>query len=258
MLLTCTTRPAGEKWEAQPDFHRPAGVAIFRLAVAGSGCFAPHATALLQAEELRRAQRYHRTVDYYRFLLGRAALRLVLGAYTGLPPASLHFELGATKKPLLREAPALHYNVSHAGDWVVLAVARSEVGIDVERLDPLFAFQDVLDHSCSPAEKVFVERSGLPHQAFYELWTRKEAFVKATGRGIDAAFSQMPALVGQHQVAGFGQVPRWVVSSFEVAAGYAAAVAYPATLTSPLRFYDLGHEALSTLYEAAGCSFATA
>lgn len=259
MLLTCTTRPGSESWASLPTFAtRPAGVAIFRLSVAGSRPFAPHATAVLQAEELRRAQRYHRAVDYHRFLLGRAALRLVLGAYTRLPPASLHFEPGATKKPLLREAPGLHYNVSHAGEWVVLAVAGFEVGIDVERLDPLFAFQDVLDHSFSPAEKAFVEYSHSPHRAFYQLWTRKEAFVKATGRGIDAGFCQMPALEGQHQVVGFSQVPRWVVSSFEVAVDYAAAVAYPTVPTSLLQFYDLGHEALRALYEAAGCCFTTA
>jgi len=250
MLLTCDNRPGGVNWAARPDFERPAGVAIFRLSVAGSRAFAAQAAAVLQVDELRRAQRYHRAEDYYRFLLGRAALRLVMGAYVGLPPASLHFEPGVNKKPLLREAPVLHYNVSHAGDWVLLAVAGAEVGIDVERFDPLFAFQDLLDHSFSPAEKTFIERSPVPHQAFYQLWTRKEAFVKATGRGIDAEFSQVPALDGEHHLAGSDQVPRWVVSSFEAAAGYAAAVAYPAALTSAPQFYDLGSEVLGGLYKA--------
>jgi 4'-phosphopantetheinyl transferase len=251
VLLTCNTRPGGESWAAWPNFGWPTGVAIFRLSVSSSRAFAAQAAAVLQADELRRAQRYHRAEDYYRFLLGRAALRLVLGAYVGQPPASLHFEPGANKKPLLREAPELHYNVSHAGDWVLLAVAAAEVGIDVERLDPLFAFQEVLGHSFSTAEKTFIERNPVPHQAFYQLWTRKEAFVKATGQGIDAEFSQMPCLDGSHQLTGPAEVPRWVVSSFEVAAGYAAAVAYPAALTSSLQFYDLGSEVLGGLYEAA-------
>jgi 4'-phosphopantetheinyl transferase len=251
MLLTCNTRAGSENWAATLENGYPAGVAIFRLSVAGSRPFAQPAAALLQADELRRAQRYHRPEDYYRFLLGRAALRLVLGAYVGLPPASLHFEPGANKKPLLREASGLHYNVSHAGDCVLLAVAQSEIGIDVERLNPQFAFQDVLEYSFSPAEKAFIERSSVPYQAFYQLWTRKEAFVKATGRGIDAEFSEVPALDGLHHLASHGGVPRWVVSSFEVAAGYAAAVAYPALLASSLRFYDLGNDVWGDLYEAA-------
>jgi 4'-phosphopantetheinyl transferase len=221
------------------------------MAVAANQRFAPHAAALLHAEELRRAQRYHRFEDYYRCLLGRAAQRLVLGAYLGLAPAQLHFESGINKKPRLREAPTLHYNVSHTGDWVVLAVAEAEVGIDIEQLAPCFAFQDVLDYSFSPAEKAFVEHSPVPHHAFYQLWTRKEAFVKATGRGIDAEFSQVPALAGEHLLAGSAVVPRWAVSSFEAAAGYVAAVAYPASLAGALHFYDLSSEVLSVLYEAA-------
>lgn len=249
MLLTCSTRPGGEHWHARPDFRPLAGVAVFRLPVAASQSFAPQAAALLQADELRRAQRYHRPADYQRFLLGRAAQRLVLGAYLGLPPAGLHFEPGANKKPQLREAPQLHYNVSHAGDWVLLAVAGAEVGVDVERLDPQFAFHELLDYSFNPAEKDFIERSPVPYQAFYQLWTRKEAFVKATGRGIDAEFSQVPALAGAHYLADFGLVPAWAVSSFEVAAGYVAAVAHPAPLASALHFYDLGDGALGELYE---------
>ncbi|MFD1871785.1 4'-phosphopantetheinyl transferase family protein [Hymenobacter bucti] len=250
MLLTCSTRPAGERWSAHPDFRWPAAVAVFRLPVAASQSFAPQAAALLQADELRRAHRYHRPADYHRFLLGRAAQRLVLGAYLGLPPAGLHFELGADKKPRLREAP-LHYNVSHAGDWVLLAMAGAEVGVDVERLDSQFAFEELLDYSFSPPEKAFIERSPVPHHAFYQLWTRKEAFVKATGRGIDAEFSQVPALVGEHRLADFGPVPGWAVSSFEVAAGYAAAVAHPAPLAGALHFYDLGGAVLGELYAAA-------
>jgi 4'-phosphopantetheinyl transferase len=188
MLLTCNTQRESESWAAQLDFGR--------LSVAGNRAFVPQAAAVLQTDELRRAQRYHRAEEYSRFLLARAALRLVVGAYVRLPPAHLRFKPGVNKKPLLREVPGLHYNVSHAGDWVLLAVATAEVDIDVERLDPLFTFQDILDHSFSLDEKVFIERSPVPYKAFYQLWTRKEAFVKATGRGIDAEFSQMPALDG--------------------------------------------------------------
>ena len=249
VLLTCSTRPGGERWGAPPSLQHPAaGVAVFRLPVAASGIFAPQAAALLQAEELRRAQRYHRPADYQRFVLGRAAQRLVLGAYLGLPPGGLHFEPGPNSKPQLCEAPQLHYNVSHAGDWVLLAVAGAGVGVDVERLDAQFAFRELLDHSFSPAEKAFIERSPVPHHAFYQLWTRKEAFVKATGQGIDDTFSQVPALDGEHRLAG-GRLG-WAVRSFEVAAGYAAAVACPASLAEALHFYDIGGTALRELYAA--------
>jgi 4'-phosphopantetheinyl transferase len=220
------------------------------LAVAANRAFIPHATAVLQPEELQRAQRYHRPADAARSLLARAAQRLVLGAYLGLPPAGLRFEAGANQKPQLRGA-ALRYNVSHAGDWVLLAVAGAEVGIDVEPLNPQFAFQELLDHSFSPAEKAFIEHSPVPYHSFYQLWTRKEAFVKATGRGIDADFDQVPALLGVHQLASTSAEPHWLVSSFEAAPGCVAAVAHPAAIAGPLQFYDLSAPALAALYDAA-------
>jgi 4'-phosphopantetheinyl transferase len=230
--------------------YPPAGVAIFRLAVAANRAFIPHAAAVLQPEELQRAQRYHRPADADRSLLARAAQRLVLGAYLGRPPASLRFEAGANQKPRLHGA-ALPYNVSHAGDWVLLVVAGAEVGIDVEQLNPHFAFRELLDHSFSHAEKAFIEHSPVPYQRFYQLWTRKEAFVKATGQGIDADFDRVPALPGTHRLAGVGAGPNWVVSSFEAAPGYVAAVAHPAAVAGPLQFYDLGGPALAALYHAA-------
>lgn len=249
MLLTCDTLPGDESWAARPDFRQRAGVAIFRVPVAESQSFAPRATALLTADERLRAQRYHRTQDHDRFVLGRAALRLVLGAYLGQPPASLHFEPGPNKKPWLREAPALHYNVTHAGNWVLLAVAPAEVGIDVEHLNPLFAFQEVFDYSFSSAERDFISRSPAPYRAFYQLWTRKEAWVKSTAQGIDAEFSQVPALDGRHAMVGPGA--EWLVSSFGVATDYVAAVAYPTALRENLHFYELGAELLSSLHAAA-------
>lgn len=251
MLVTCNTLPGDESWAARPNFCHRAGVAIFRVPVAENRSFAPQATALLTANERLRAQRYHRAQDHDRFLLGRAALRLILGAYIGQPPAGLHFEPGPNKKPWLREAPDLHYNVTHAGNWILLAVAPTEVGIDVERLDSAFTFQEVLDHSCSLTERSFINRSPVPYCAFYQLWTRKEALVKATAQGIDAEFSQVPALDGRHSVADTGAEPEWLVSSFEVAADYVAAVAYPATLGGSLRFYEAGPELLGWLYAAA-------
>ena len=251
MLVTCNTLPGDEIWVARPDFRHWAGVAIFRLPVAENRSFALQATTLLTADERLRAQRYHRAQDHDRFLLGRAALRLMLGAYLGQSPAGLHFKPGPNKKPWLREAPDLHYNVTHAGNWILLAVAPAEVGIDVERLDPAFTFQEVLDHSCSPAERSFINRSPVPYRAFYQLWTRKEALVKATAQGIDAEFSQVPALDGRYSVAGAGAEPEWLVSSFGVAADYVAAVAYPTALGGSLRFYEVGPELLSSLHEAA-------
>ena len=240
MLLSCESLPPVE-WKNVPDYRAAGVVAVFRVPIAESGRYLPQAQAVLHPAELLRASRYHQPADRTRFLVARAALRILLGAYAQRPPASLVFEVGANKKPVLRAAPGLHYNVSHAGNWVLIAIAGAEIGVDVEKVDAQFAFQDVLGTSFSPAERAFIERGPASERLFYQLWTRKEAFVKATAQGIDEGFWQVPSLDGQHELAGPGGAagPGWVVSSFGVAAGYAAAVAYPVALRNKLTFYDM-------------------
>jgi 4'-phosphopantetheinyl transferase len=240
MLLCCDSLPPVE-WKSRPDYRAAGTVAVFRVPIAESSRYLPLAQAVLHPAELLRAARYHQPADRTRFLVARAALRMLLGAYAQRPPASLVFEAGANKKPILRAAPGLHYNVSHAGNWVLIAIAGTEVGVDVEKVDAQFAFQDILGTSFGPAERAFIEKGPASERLFYQLWTRKEAFVKATGQGIGEGFWQVPSLDGQHELAGPGGAagPGWAVSSFGAAAGYAAAVAYPVALRQQVVFYDV-------------------
>lgn len=238
-MLVCDTFPP-VTWQREPDFG--SALAVFRVPIGASSRHLPQVQAVLHPAELLRASRYHQPADRTRFLVARSALRLLLGAYARRPPASLVLEAGANKKPRLRDAPGLHYNISHAGDWVLIAIAHAEVGVDVEKVNAQFAFQELLAHSFSPAERAFIERGPASAHLFYQLWTRKEALVKATAQGIDEAFWQVPSLDGRHETAHPGGAAQagWLVSSFGVAADYAAAVAYPAALRERLSFYDIG------------------
>jgi 4'-phosphopantetheinyl transferase len=252
MRLTCRSQLA-RNWMPAPTDQAPScgtHVLVYRVAITENRHHAPNLWTLLAAAEQQRAHRYHFEADYYRFVISRAALRLVLGSCLGQPAAALRFEVGENKKPRLLTVPALSYNVSHAGNWVLLALACTEVGVDIEQLNPRFAFQDVLEHSCSPGEQEFVARNVLPHHAFYELWTRKESLVKATGQGINAAFSQVPALDGVHELPGPRLGAGWIVSSFAPAPDYVAAVAYAASPGCSLQFYDLGSEQVALLLKS--------
>jgi 4'-phosphopantetheinyl transferase len=223
-----------------PGCHRE--VAVCRVPVAENQHLSPRLFLLLTAVEQQRARRYHAEADYHRFVVGRAALRLLLGACLGLPPTALHFAPGENHKPVLATAPGLHYNVSHSGNWVLIAIGPVAVGVDVERINPNFPFDEVLDYSFNASERAFVEQHPVPSAAFYRLWTRKEAFVKGTAQGIDADFARVPALDGQHQwqAAHPNPIASWTVSSFAAAAGYVAALAYPAAVSaSQVQFYDM-------------------
>ncbi|RYY12121.1 MAG: hypothetical protein EOO36_17985, partial [Cytophagaceae bacterium] len=115
-MLICDSLPP-VTWQSEPDFG--AALAVFRVPIAASSRYLPQVQAVLHSAELLRAGRYHRPADRTRFLVARAALRLLLGARVRRPPASLVLEAGVNKKPRLRDAPGLHYNISHAGDWVL-------------------------------------------------------------------------------------------------------------------------------------------
>lgn len=241
MLIRCNTLPARFTPKTSA-FSAQAGLAVFRIKVSDNKELIPKISTLLHADELARSQRYHRLADQQRFVVARAALRSVLGQYLACAPTAIEFVVGPNKKPVIQNSPGLHYNVSHSKDWVLIAVSATEVGVDVEAVDPLFPFHEVLPHSFSWPERQAVAGSPDSAHLFYQLWTRKEALVKATARGIDDGFSTIPALDGAHQLAmASGQAAAgWLVSSFAVAAGYVGAVAYqPGAAAVAPGFYDL-------------------
>jgi 4'-phosphopantetheinyl transferase len=181
--------------------------------------------ALLTPEEALRAGKYRQQKDTYRFIVSRGAQRIILGRYLNMPPAQLQFVLGDNKKPYLigDSGEILHYNLSHSGDWIVLAIAKLSVGADVEFVDPLFPFQDILEDNFSREE---VDHIGTSPDRFFTLWTRKEAILKATGQGLGDHLKITPALDGEHTLDTLltGADKNWQLNSFTIAPDYISTV----------------------------------
>lgn len=142
---------------------------------------------LLAADERERAARYHFDRHRRRYIVGQGALRVLLGRYASLDPAALSFTYGPRGKPSLVEEPELHFNVSHSHERAVVAVARhGPLGVDIERRRELEDADSIAKRFFSAAEaaaylEVPAERR---LRAFFDCWTRKEAFVKALGEGL--------------------------------------------------------------------------
>ncbi|MVM36999.1 4'-phosphopantetheinyl transferase superfamily protein [Spirosoma sp. HMF3257] len=132
------------------------------------------------------------------------------------------------------------YECLSLGGWITVAIGKSSIGVDIERINPDFPFQDVLAQSFSQEEQAYVAASADSRFAFYDVWTRKEALVKATAKGLDDDFQQVPALDGIHQISSdlIGAVGDWTVLSFPVSDAYPAAVAYRPMADMP-KFYTL-------------------
>jgi 4'-phosphopantetheinyl transferase len=145
-------------------------------------------TTLAPAEQAR-ADRFRFPQDRNAFIATRGILRELLGKYVSRAPAELVFDYADRGKPSLRTAPnqSIQFNVSRSHDLALLAFAAGHsLGIDVELVRPDFAATEIAQRYFSPQE--IDELKSLPPQSlakgFFLCWTRKEAYVKAKGEGM--------------------------------------------------------------------------
>lgn len=141
---------------------------------------------LLDAAELARANRFATDILRSRFVMGRGALRKLIGIWCGLPPQRVSFEFLPNGKPTV---PGAQFNVSHSADWVAIAITNTcRVGIDIELIRPIPDYEEIAHAYFSPAElrSLLSVPEGERETAFFRCWTRKEALVKAHGIGLSA------------------------------------------------------------------------
>jgi len=139
---------------------------------------------LLTIPERARANRYRFADDRRRSIVARAATRRFIGRYLNADPATLIFDEEEFGKPVLR-GRAVEFNASHSGDLVALAFStETAVGVDVERRRQLTDTLALARRYFSAEEVSIVERAADHGEAFFAIWTAKEAIVKASGKGI--------------------------------------------------------------------------
>lgn len=141
----------------------------------------------LHEEEKARAARFIHPQHGEAFRRVRGMLRVLLASYLEAAPSSLHFEYAEHGKPALQAHTGLQFNLSHSGDMAAYAVRRdAEVGVDIEYMRPQRDLAGMIRHVASTAEQseLAALAEALRPAAFYRLWTRKEAFIKACGRGL--------------------------------------------------------------------------
>jgi len=141
---------------------------------------------LLTAAERARAARLRSAAERDRFVVGRGTARLALATELGIAPRAVALRVGAHGRPALA-CGTLDFNVAHAGRLVACAVAREQrVGIDVEQLRVLRERHALVALTCAPHERAWLDT--LPRRArrpaLFELWTAKEACLKASGCGL--------------------------------------------------------------------------
>lgn len=141
--------------------------------------------SLLAADEQQRAARFVADDVREHFILARGMLRVLAGHYLNVGPEAIRFTYGARGKPALPESN-IGFNLSHSGDLIAAGfISRREVGVDVEEIHPIPEMKRVAMDNFSPAEFEIWDAlpSDVQMRAFFTCWTRKEAYIKATGDG---------------------------------------------------------------------------
>jgi 4'-phosphopantetheinyl transferase len=199
-------------------------------------------TETLSPDEKERAAKFKFERHRNRFCVGRGWLREILGRYLQSKPGELRFNYSSNSKPALSAVFAsagIHFNLAHSEDLALLAVTRAgPVGVDVECVREIKNVGELVARFFSQRESELFQKlsAGEKRIAFFNLWTRKEALLKATGEGITGGLNRVEvsflpgkptrllAISGDETKAA-----RWTLKELTPANGFVGALAIHAT-----------------------------
>jgi len=220
---------------AEPDLDC---VDIWRVDLDVSDPLCADMRSVLTDDERQRADRFRVENPRRQYTVARGMLRNILSGYLGISPKDIGLTYGPQGKPQLTDTSAqadICFNVSHSQDLALVAVARQkQVGVDVEHIDRKTRHEDLARRFFSAREVAAMGRMS-PYErrmAFFACWTRKEAFLKAKGTGLQLPLSQFDVSVSPDEPAQLlrvgwdpAEVDRWELYNLEVRQGYLAALA---------------------------------
>ncbi len=195
---------------------------------------------LLSPNEQQRIHDFYFEPDQHRHLLSRGLLRMLLGQYLDDAPEDLRFKSSQYGKPAL-DAPydetGLQFNVSHSHNLIHLAFCRNQpLGIDIQYMDPSTECDKIAERVFSSGEYEAFQNVPLAWQreAFFNGWTRKEAFIKALGDGLSFPLDAFEVTLHPAQPAQILQIQgdetsahKWTLMAFEPENEYKAAAVVP-------------------------------
>lgn len=188
-------------------------------------------------DEKSRAERFHFDRHRRAFVLGRGALRALLASYLCLKPTDVRLAYGPQGKPALADSScSLRFNTSNSGEMAAYVFTHGcEIGVDIEQYRAVRDLASIAHRFFSPEEAAELlelpEAEKIP--AFFNCWTRKEAYIKALGGGLSIPLNgfrvtlrpgvaaRMVSLQGSEEAA-----RAWTFQEFALAPEYAGAIAY--------------------------------
>jgi 4'-phosphopantetheinyl transferase len=195
-------------------------------------------TQLLSMDERMTAERFHFEEDRKRFIVRRGILRTILGCYLSVEPSRLQFSYVKNGKPQIADIfgeGKISFNLSHSEGLAIYAFARErDIGVDIERIRDIPEMEQIAECFFSARENTAIR--ALPgnrkKEAFFTCWTRKEAFIKATGDGLSWPLDEfdVSSVPGEParllRIEGDSKAAsQWFIQDLKPALGFAAAFA---------------------------------
>jgi len=213
-------------------------IGICRLHIAAE--VVAHYAPVLSPDELERAHRFAFQHLRNEYILGRGLTRWMLGTRIGVPPQSLRFYYSSRGKPYLQSRNEWHFNVSHSKSLFVCAMTTAgEVGVDIEQVRPIEDALGIARQFFCESENRRLQKLPAEYQetGFFECWTRKEAFLKATGEGLTRELDSFGVTFGPGETPRLERIDdpaddpsRWSLKVFAPAENYVGAVAVRAPI----------------------------
>jgi 4'-phosphopantetheinyl transferase len=184
----------------------------------------------LNTSEKHRAERFLVPQAREHFLAGRGVLRDLLGLYLGIDPVKVELRYGPQGKPSLSAVhnSEIRFSVSHSQGMGLFVFGRGgEVGVDVEEVRPNFQGMEIASHFFSAEEIAGLAKvpPEVANQSFFGCWTRKEAYVKAGGKGLSIPLRSFSvSLSAKEQLLQDEKGAVWTCYALEPAEGFSGAV----------------------------------
>ncbi|MBE9183761.1 4'-phosphopantetheinyl transferase superfamily protein [Microcoleus sp. LEGE 07076] len=169
---------------------------VWRVSLAQTETCLQSLQQTLSTDEQTKAERFYFPKDRNQFIVSRGALRAILSRYLHINPCLLRFEYNPYGKPSLTVAQGgdtLRFNLSHSHGITLIAMTKNrDVGVDIEGINPNISYLQIAESVFSPYENTLLRSlpKHLQLTAFFTCWTRKEAYIKAVGKGLSIPLNQ--------------------------------------------------------------------
>lgn len=190
-------------------------------------------TVVLSEHELNKSSRYLNARDRERFISAKYLLRQLLSGLLSLDPGEIKFHTYGNHKPAVE---GIEFNIAHSGNYILIAISPSPVGVDIEQINTDFRYESILTPGFSTAEVSFIRTGDQPVSGFYTLWTRKEAILKASGEGLTDELDQVQGLSAQVERAGH----HYTINTFSIQEDHVASLAIQTKETAGISYFSYG------------------